>query len=229
MSFRFPDVGESVIMAGNTRSGKTQLAKYFSQTWGRYFQNLIIDQLDRDRPRNSDSGTVKTWADYSDGVIPWKEATSSIMLQALRQFRIVTIDSHNCGDFKTMREIWGRICGVALSRGNTLVICDEIARVCDTNFIHPNHFLLITGRGDKRRCSAIQATQTPQSCHPKIRDNASHHFYFRLDERICRKYLASFMDHSEDVLTLPPYHSLHKYIGPAGKTIYEILKPCPLV
>lgn len=116
-----------------------------------------------------------------------------------------------------------------LARGNTLTICDEIARVTNAKFIHNNHTLLITGRGDKRRCSLIQATQTPQSCHTYIRDNASHHFYFRLDERVVKNYLDNFMDKGEVILNLIPYHSLHKCNAAGGKTVYEVLQPCPLV
>lgn len=113
MTWQLPDIGNSVIIAGNPRSGKTQLAKYLASkdVWGKYFRNTLILQVDKDTQRGID--IAKPWEDYANAVIPWREATSSVMLQALREYEIVVVNAYDCPMGRELMEIWGRVCGVS--------------------------------------------------------------------------------------------------------------------
>lgn len=222
MSFKL-DIGESVIIAGNPKSGKTKFAKWVHHEYLPYFGNSLILQVDRDIPPD------KPWENYCESVIPWRQASASNIINELRASSSVCIDAHDNPIGKSLQKIWSTVCAVSLARGNTLVVCDEIARVTNVRFIDNYHFLLVTGNGRKRRNSIIQATQTPQTCSVQIRDQAAHQIYFRLDERVVYNYLNGFLDNAERVLSLPKYHSLYKTNAEGGQSRTEILKPCPLV
>lgn len=227
MPFTLPDIGDCIIIAGNPRSGKTQFAKWLFKTWGQHFGNQLVFQVDRDVQRGKDP--ARPWEDYCEAVIPWKEASPKNILDCLRAYRSVCVNAYDCEMGKTMNAVWGNVCMAASSRGNTLVVNDEIARVSNVRYLHPYHYLLVTGKGSKRHCSMVQATQTPQTCSVVLRDNAAHQVYFRLDERVVHGYLDSFLDRAEEVLSLPPYWSLHKTNSQGGRSYTEKLKPCPLV
>lgn len=224
---KLPNIGDSIIIAGNPRSGKTQLAKWLFKEWGKHFLNRLVFQVDRDVQRGKEPSYP--WESYCETVIPWKEATPKTIVECLRSYNSVCVNAYDCQMGKPLETVWGYACMAANSRGNTLLVNDEIARVSSVRYLHPYHFLSVTGRGSKRRVSVIQATQTPQSCSVILRDNAAHQIYFRLDERVVHGYLSTFLDNYEAVLTLPPYHSLHKSNAEGGKSYTEILKPCPLV
>lgn len=212
-----PSLGDSVFVAGNPKSGKTVLSKYLFTKWIPYFRNGLVLMVDIDID-------AKDWSRYCDITLP-PNLLPHEYLKALREHKSVCVDGHRLS-FDELKGVWNMLLDVCLARGKTLVVCDEIARVSSSNQLTPNHFLMVSGRGRKRGCSIIQATQRLQRCAMDIRTQADHKFIFRLDLQDVKKYL-SFMPDAGLILTLKPYHCLYTHHGSAGKTLTEVLPPCP--
>ena len=227
MTFRLPNVGESVFVTGNPKSGKTTLARWLAKEWAKYHKHVLIFMSDCELG-------AKTWADYCKYVIPANRATiNSIATCLMAGEGWVCIDAHEMAPGKPLLKLWETVCAVAKAVGNTLVINDEISRVSlgphmQMGNYAPYHYLLVSGNGRKRANSIIQATQKPQGCHTDIRDMAHHQFYFRLDDRIVSNYL-TYLDKAELITRLPAYHCMYKHITEGGQVVFEMLKPCPIV
>ena len=212
-----PPIGESIYIAGNTNSGKTVLCKYLLSVMALQFRNVIIFQIDYD--------LNDPWEDYADIVV---NGDLPIDWSLMDSYHILCVDATKLGKTK-LRSLWGMVCGVALARGRTLLICDEIARVTDANSISENHFVMLSGRGRKRQTTLIQAGQRLQDCSIQIRTLSKHKFLFRLDDRDAKMYAKLFLDDWRLLLDLKPYHSLYIRPGFAGKTEVSVLPPCPLI
>ncbi len=215
---RLPQVGECVFIAGNPKSGKTVLSKYLWKKWLPYHQYGIILQVDYDGG--------DPWERYANETLS-PNLGAETYRDELKRTKTICVDATNV-PLDELKPLWNRLLGVALALGHTLVVCDEISRVTETTSIMPNHGLMITGRGRKRLCSMIQATQRLQKCSMDVRTLSQHKFIFRLDDRDVIRYASTFMKGSERILTLKPYYCLYSRQDEGGRTVVEVLPPCPL-
>ena len=189
-------------ICGKTGSGKTVLAK--RMLWPGAARRIFHDIKCENNDLAINATTCKNSLELARAIQAGKV---SILYQP---------DDLDTSDFN-------EFCKIVYAHGNFTIFIDEIAAVCDNNWMEPWHKALLM-RGRSRGIGQVNLSQRPRACHNTVISEAEHFFVFKLNLQTDVQKIKQFFPkkYHNEIYNLPLYHCLYTDITGVVKPLAPI-------